>query len=83
MQYQYKNLFPFTKPCFTLFDYYYNRTVLVIFFYSLVLYWINPAGVFYVGLMILIGTGFYFGVLVLMRGFGKEEVGFLKGIFRV
>ena len=82
MQYQYKNLFPFTKPCFTLFDYYYNRTVLVIFFYSLVLYWANPAGVFYVGFMILAGTGVYFCVLVLVKGFGKEEAKFLRGFIR-
>ena len=50
---------------------------------SLVLCWINPAGVFYVGLMILVGAGVYFGVLVLLKGFGKEEVGFLKGIFKI
>jgi O-antigen/teichoic acid export membrane protein len=48
-----------------------------------VIYWINPVGVFYVGVMILAGAGVYFGVLVLLRGFGKEEVGFLKGIFKI
>ena len=31
-------------------------------------YWINPAGVFYVGFMILVGAGVYSGVLVLMKG---------------
>jgi hypothetical protein len=48
-----------------------------------VIYWVNPAGAFYVGLMILVGGGIYFGVLVLLKGFGKEEVGFLKGFFRI
>ena len=48
-----------------------------------VIYWINPVGVFYVGVMILAGAGVYFGVLVLLKGFGKEEVGFLKGIFKI
>jgi hypothetical protein len=38
---------------------------------ALVLYWINPAGVFYVGVMILVGAGIYFGVLALLQGFGK------------
>jgi hypothetical protein len=46
-----------------------------------VIYWINPVGVFYVGVMILVGAGVYFGVLVLLKGFGKEEVGFLKSLF--
>ena len=55
----------------------------MIFFYSLVPYWANPAGVFYVGFMILVGAGVYFGVLVLLKGFGKEEVGFLRDIFRI
>jgi hypothetical protein len=50
---------------------------------ALVIYWINPAGVFYVGLMILVSTGIYFSVLILMKGFGEEEVAFLKSIFRV
>jgi O-antigen/teichoic acid export membrane protein len=50
---------------------------------ALVIYWANPAGVFYVGLMILVGSGIYFGVLALLKGFGKEEYGFLKGIFRI
>jgi len=48
-----------------------------------VIYWINPVGVFYVGVMILAGAGVYFGVLVLLKGFGKEEIGFLKGIFKI
>ena len=48
---------------------------------SLGLYWINPVGVFYVGIMILVAAGVYFGVLVLLKGFGKEEVGFIKSIF--
>ena len=50
---------------------------------SCVLYWTNPVGVFYVGLMILAGALVYFGILTLLKGFGKEEVGFLKGIFRI
>ena len=37
---------------------------------ALVLYWANPAGMFYVGVMIFVGAGVYFGVLVLLRGFG-------------
>jgi hypothetical protein len=49
----------------------------------LALYWANPTGVVYVGVMILVGAGVYFGVLALLKGLGKEEVGFLKGIFRV
>jgi len=47
-----------------------------------VIYWINPVGVVYVGIMILVGTGAYFGVLILLRGFGKEEVGFLRGTIK-
>ena len=43
----------------------------------------NPVGVFYVGLMILVGALVYFGVLVLLKGFGKEEVEVLRGIFRI
>jgi len=50
---------------------------------ALVIYRANPAGIFYVGLMILVAAGVYFGVLVLMKGFGKEEVEFLKTIFRI
>jgi O-antigen/teichoic acid export membrane protein len=50
---------------------------------ALILYWTNPAGIFYVGLMILVGVGAYFGVLMLLKGFGKEEVTFLKDIFKV
>ena len=46
-----------------------------------VIYWINPVGVFYVGVMILAGAGVYFSVLVLLKGFGKEEVEFIKTIF--
>jgi len=38
---------------------------------ALVLYWANPAGMFYVGVMIFVGAGVYFGVLVLLRGFGR------------
>ena len=45
---------------------------------ALVLYWANPAGMFYVGFMIFVGAGVYFGVLVLLKGFGEEEVGFLR-----
>ena len=48
---------------------------------ALVLYWANPAGIFYVGVMIFVGAGVYFGVLVLLKGFGEEEVGFIKSIF--
>ena len=33
---------------------------------------------FYVGFMILVGARVYFGVLVLLKGFGEEEVGFLR-----
>ena len=47
-----------------------------------VIYWANPTGVFYVGVMILVSTGVYFGVLALLKGFGKEEVEFLKGIVK-
>ena len=49
---------------------------------SLGLYWANPAGVFYVGFMILVSAGVYFGVLVLLKGFGKEEVEFLRTFIR-
>ena len=58
-----------------------GKSVLASLVMTSVLYWVNPTGVFYVGLMILVGVGVYFGVLVLLKGFGKEEVGFLKGIF--
>ena len=54
----------------------------MIFFYSLVSYWVNPAGIFYVGLMILGCTGVYFSVLILVKGFGREEVGFLKSFVK-
>jgi len=30
--------------------------------------------------MILVAAGVYFGVLVVLKGFGKEEVAFLKGM---
>ena len=50
---------------------------------ALVIYWINPVGVFYVELMILVSALIYFGILILLQGFGKEEVGFLKGIFKI
>ena len=50
---------------------------------ALVLYWVNPAGMFYVGLMIFVCAGVYFSVLVLLKGFGREEVGFLRGIFKI
>ena len=30
----------------------------------------------YVGVMILAGAGIYFGLLILVKGFGEEEVGF-------
>ena len=58
-----------------------GKSVLASLVMSLVIYWINPVGVLYVGLMILVGAGVYFGVLVLMKGFGKEEVEFIKSIF--
>jgi O-antigen/teichoic acid export membrane protein len=60
-----------------------GKSVLASLVMALVLYWINPVGVFYVGLMILAGAGVYLGVLVLLKGFGKEEFGFLKGIFKI
>jgi O-antigen/teichoic acid export membrane protein len=60
-----------------------GKSILASFVMALVIYWINPAGVFYVGLMILVSTGIYFSVLILMKGFGEEEVAFLKSIFRV
>ena len=60
-----------------------GKSLFASFIMALVLYGTNPAGVFYVGLMILVGAGVYFGVLVLVKGFGKEEVGFLKGIFKI
>jgi hypothetical protein len=50
---------------------------------ALVIYCANPVGAFYVGLMILVGAGVYFGVLILLKGFGKEEIGFMKGIFKI
>ena len=56
------------------------KSVLASLVMSLVLYWINPVGVFYVGLMILVGAGVYFGVLVLLKGLGKEEVEVLRGV---
>lgn len=37
------------------------------------IYWVNPDGAFYVGLLILVGAGIYFGVLALLKGLGKEE----------
>jgi O-antigen/teichoic acid export membrane protein len=55
-----------------------GKSVLASFVMASLLYWINPAGVFYVGFMIIVGVGVYFGVLVLLKGFGKEEVEFLK-----
>jgi len=50
---------------------------------ALALYRINPAGVFYFGVMILVGAVVYFGLLVLLRGIKSEEVGFIKNIFRM
>lgn len=47
---------------------------------SFVLYWVNPVGVFYVGFMILVGAMVYSGVLILVSGFDKGEVGFLIGL---
>jgi O-antigen/teichoic acid export membrane protein len=60
-----------------------GKSILASLVMALVIYWINPVGLIYVGLMILVGAGVYFGLLILMKGFGKEEVEFLKGIFRV
>ena len=59
-----------------------GKSVLASLVMSLVLYWVNPAGVFYVGLMILVGAGVYFSVLILMKGFGKVEVEFLRTFIR-
>jgi O-antigen/teichoic acid export membrane protein len=58
-----------------------GKSVLASFIMASVLYWVNPVGIFYVGLMILVGSGIYFGVLVLLKGFSKEESGFIKDIF--
>jgi O-antigen/teichoic acid export membrane protein len=58
------------------------KSVLASLVMAAVIYWTNPTGIFYVGFMILVGAGVYFGVLVLLRGFGKEEVGFLKSMLR-
>jgi hypothetical protein len=60
-----------------------GKSILASLVMSSVLYCVNPAGAFYVGLMILVGAGIYFGVLVLLKGFGKEEIGFMKGIFKI
>ena len=60
-----------------------GKSVLASSVMALVLYWANPAGMFYVGFMIFVGAGVYFGVLVLLKGFGEEEVGFLRGIFKI
>jgi O-antigen/teichoic acid export membrane protein len=60
-----------------------GKSVLASLVMALIIYWTNPAGVFYVGLMILVGAGVYFGVLALLKGFGKEEVEVLRGIFRI
>jgi len=42
-------------------------------------------GIDSVDILIAVGIAavIYFGVLVLLKGFGKEEVGFLKGIFKI
>jgi len=60
-----------------------GKSVFASLFMALVLYWANPADVFYVGVMIFVGAGVYFGVLVLLKGFGKAETGSLKGFFKI
>lgn len=59
-----------------------GKSVLASLVMALIIYWTNPAGVFYVGLMILVGAGVYFGVLALLKGFGKEEVEVIKNMLR-
>ena len=59
-----------------------GKSVLASLVMSSVIYWINPTGVFFVGFMILVGVGVYFGGLILLKGFGKEEVGFFRGFIR-
>jgi len=46
-----------------------------------VIYWTNPTGIFYVGVMILVGAGVYFGVLGLLKGLGNGMTRFLKEVF--
>ena len=50
---------------------------------ALALYRINPAGVFYFGVMILVGAVVYFGLLVSLKGIKREEIGFLREIFKI
>ena len=47
-----------------------------------VIWKLNPYGVVNILISIGIATGVYFGILILLRGFTKEEYGFLKGILR-
>ena len=58
-----------------------GKSILASLVMAAVLYWANPVGVFYVGFMILVGAGIYFGVLVLIKGFGKDEIGSIKNQF--
>lgn len=59
-----------------------GKSVLASLVMSSVICWVNPTGVFFVGFMILVGAVVYSGVLVLVRGFEKEEAGFLKVIVK-
>lgn len=49
---------------------------------AFVIWELNPYGAVNILISIGIGTGVYFGVLVLLRGFTKEEYGFFRELFR-
>lgn len=49
---------------------------------GLIILKLNPIGMVDILVSIVAGTGTYFGVLVLLKGFTKEEYEFMKGIVR-
>ena len=50
---------------------------------ALIIWQLNPIGTLSVLIAIGIGAGVYFGLLVSLKGIKKEEVGFIKNMFRM
>jgi len=59
-----------------------TKSIIASILMAFVIWKLNPYGAVNILISIGIATGVYFGVLILLRGFTREEFGFLKGILK-
>jgi O-antigen/teichoic acid export membrane protein len=60
-----------------------SKSVISSILMAFVVWKLNPYGAFNILVSIGIATVIYFGILTLLRGFTREEYGFLRGFFKI